>query len=138
VREASGLKLRLREKGGKVRLLHCNSQVLSPSLLELIERLPFSSGYIFRGYQKGYGWTEKKLGRQNCYAMVKKQTKRLEFDKRLSNHSFRCSFATAWLDKNYSIDSLKKIGGWANLDTVKRYDRNSQEASISELELLKI
>ena len=138
LREASGLKLRLREKNGKVRLLHCNSQVLAPSLLELIERLPFDEGFIFRGYRKGFGWTEKKLGRQNCYAMVRKQTERLDFKKRLSNHSFRCGFATAWLEKNYSINSLKKIGGWANLDTVKRYDRNSQEASISEMELLRI
>ena len=70
--------------------------------------------------------------------MIKRRTKNLNMPKKFSMHSFRASFATKWLEKNYSIDSLQKIGGWQNLDTVKRYDRNSQEASVSEMELMKI
>jgi integrase/recombinase XerC len=136
--EASGLKIRLREKGGKIRYLHCNSQILAPTLLEYINRVTFDSGYLFRGYQKGLGWSDKQFNRQNCYSMIKKQTKQLKFKKNLSNHSFRAGFCTAWLGQGYSIDSLCKITGHANLETAKRYDRNSQEASISEMEKMKI
>lgn len=50
----------------------------------------------------------------------------------------RAAFATCWLGDKNSIDALQKIGGWANLDTVKRYDRNAQEASVSEMELMSL
>ena len=136
IREASGLKLRLREKGGKVRFLHCNSEVLAPVLLRYLKSLEFSAGYLFRGYRVRTGFTEKKFGRQNCHDMIKRRCRRLGLGESLSMHSFRASFATTWLGKNFSIDSLQKIGGWANLDTVKRYDRNHQEASVSEMELM--
>lgn len=130
IREASGLKLRLREKGGKVRFLHCNSEVLAPVLLRYLKSLELSAGYLFRGYRVRTGFTEKKFGRQNCHDMIKRRCRRLGLGESLSMHSFRASFATTWLGKNFSIDSLQKIGGWANLGTVKRYDRNRQEASV--------
>ena len=138
LREESGIKIKLVEKGGKVRYLHCNSQLLAPTLLRYLNVIDFSEGFLFRGFRVNKGFTEKQFGRQNCHAMIKRRTKNLKFQQNLSMHSMRASFATAWLEKNYSIDSLQKIGGWANLDTVKRYDRNSQEASISEMEMLKI
>ena len=136
IREASGLKLRLREKGGKVRFLHCNSELLAPALISYLSSLDFSGGYLFRGYRVRTGFTEKRFGRQNCHDMIKRRCRRLGLGESLSMHSFRASFATTWLGKNFSIDSLQKIGGWANLDTVKRYDRNRQEASVSEMELM--
>ena len=100
--------------------------------------IDFKDGYLFRGFRVNKGFTEKRLDRQSCHSMIKRRTKNLNMPKKFSMHSFRASFATKWLEKNYSIDSLQKIGGWQNLDTVKRYDRNSQEASVSEMELMKI
>ena len=136
--EASGLKVRLKEKGGKIRYLHCNSEILAPTLLKYLNTIDFNDGFLFRGFRINKGFTEKRLDRQSCHSMIKRRTKNLNMPKKFSMHSFRASFATKWLEKNYSIDSLQKIGGWQNLDTVKRYDRNSQEASVSEMELMKI
>jgi integrase/recombinase XerC len=136
--EASGLKLRLKEKGGKIRFLHCNSEILAPTLLKYLNTIDFKDGYLFRGFRINKGFTEKRLDRQSCHSMIKRRSKNLNLPKKFSMHSFRATFATSWLEKNYSIDSLQKIGGWENLDTVKRYDRNNQEASVSEMELMKI
>lgn len=138
LQETSGLKLRLKEKGGKVRFLHCNSEILAPTLLKYLNSIDFKEGYLFRGFRVNKGFTEKKLDRQSCHTMIKRRTKNLNLPKKFSMHSFRASFATKWLEKNYSIDSLQKIGGWESLDTVKRYDRNKQEASVSEMEMLKL
>ena len=138
IHEASGLKIRLREKGGRVRYLHCNSEILAPTLLRYLDSLDFSEGFLFRGYRVNQGFTEKQFGRQNCHDMIKRRCRRLNLGQNLSMHSFRASFGTNWLGKNFSIDSLQKIGGWANLDTVKRYDRNRQEASASEMEQMSI
>ena len=69
---------------------------------------------------------------------IKRRLRRLDLPQKFSFHSFRAAFATSWLESNLSIDALQKIGAWANLDTVKRYDRNTQEASISEMETMKI
>lgn len=138
LQEESGLKLRLLEKGGKKRYLHCNSEILAPTLLRYINSLPFSEGPLFRGFRVRTGWTEIPLDRQSCHAMIKRRVRRLGFQKTFSMHSFRAAFATCWLGDKNSIDALQKIGGWANLDTVKRYDRNAQEASVSEMELMSL
>ena len=138
LKETSGLKLQLTEKGSKKRYLHCNSEILAPALLKYLNATNFKDGYLFRGYRVNKGFTSMRFGRANCHEMIKRRSKNLNLPKKFSMHSFRASFATAWLEKNYSIDSLQKIGGWENLDTVKRYDRNKQEASVSEMELMKL
>ena len=94
IREASGLKLRLCEKDGKVRFLHCNSELLAPALISYLSSLDFSGGYLFRGYRVRTGFTEKRFGRQNCHEMIKRKCRRLGLGESLSMHSFRASFAT--------------------------------------------
>jgi len=138
LQEASGLKLRLREKGGKIRYLHCNSQLLAPTLIKYLKTVDFKDGFVFRGYRSKTGFTDKQLDRSACHYMIKRRLRRLNLPQKFSFHSFRAAFATSWLESNLSIDALQKIGAWANLDTVKRYDRNTQEASISEMETMKI
>ena len=137
LKEESGVKIRLNEKNGKIRYLHCNSQILAPTLKKFLESVSYSKGFIFRTMRKGL-FTESKMCRVTAHLMIKKRCKRIGIDENFSCHSFRSSFATLWIEKNHSITSLQKIGAWESLDVVKRYDRQSNEASIGEMETLKI
>ena len=61
LKEESGVKIRLHEKNGKIRYLHCNSQILAPTLKKFLERVSYSNGFIFRTMRKGLFTESKKL-----------------------------------------------------------------------------
>jgi integrase len=127
--------LRLREKGGVEREIPCH-----PNLTGYLDDWIRASGIsgndplfpTFTGPAHGQV-SGNSIGRDECLQMVKRRLKRAGLPLLFSNHSFRATGITTFLENGGQLETAQRIAGHADSRTTKGYDRRATRLELSEI-----
>lgn len=129
--------IRLREKGGKEKEIPCH-HILEEYLDAYIYRADLRGGKespLFRTAAGRTGkLTDNPMTRFDAWKMVRRRLKDAGIEGEFSNHSFRATGITTFLENGGSLESAQFIAGHADSRTTKLYDRRSQRAILEDLE----
>ena len=142
--------LQLHEKGGKEHQMpahHTLIEYMEAYLQELGvdpgETLPTlaskGSSPLFRTInRRRTGFTDNRLDRREAWAMVKRRTKAAGLGDRFCNHTFRGTGITAYLANDGDLQKAQQMAAHASMQTTKLYDRTDQEATLDEVEKIRL
>lgn len=127
--------LRVKEKGGVEREIPCH-----PSLSEYLDawisasEISGSSSLFptFTGAAHDQ-LSEKQMSRDEALQMVKRRLKRAGLPTLFSNHSFRATGITTFLENGGQLEVAQRIAGHADSRTTKGYDRRATRLELSEI-----
>lgn len=124
--------LRLHEKGGVERNIPVH-----PILAEYIDAWIGQSGIegkalLFPTFD-GKKRTERPLSRVDAFAMVKRRLKRAGLPDAYSNHSFRATGITQFLENGGSLETAQQLANHADSRTTKLYDRRASRLELEEI-----
>ncbi len=127
--------LRVNEKGGVEREIPCH-----PSLSEYLDAWLSASGIssgnslfpTFTGAAHDQ-LSEKAMNRDEALQMVKRRLKRAGLPTLFSNHSFRATGITTFLENGGQLEIAQRIAGHADSRTTKGYDRRATRLELSEI-----
>jgi integrase len=88
----------------------------------------------FKGKGKGQAMTKNRLNRKETWSMIQRRARAGGIRERISNHSFRGSGITAYLEAGGTLEHAKQIAAHESARTTKLYDRTGDEVSIDEIE----
>lgn len=127
--------LRLDEKGGKQREIPCHHQ-LEEFLDAYIEVSGVAKGTpLFRSAGGRTGrLTDRAMSRTDAYAMVQRRVAAAGIRGRFSNHSFRATGITTYLENGGTLEKAQWIAGHADSRTTKLYDRRALRAGVEDME----
>jgi len=129
--------IRLREKGGKEKEIPCH-HLLEEYLDAYLLVANLGGGKdapLFRTATGRTGkLTENPMTRFDAWKMVRRRLKDADIFGEFSNHSFRATGITTFLENGGSLESAQFIAGHADSRTTKLYDRRHQRASLEDLE----
>lgn len=129
--------IRLREKGGKEKEIPCHHK-LEEFLDAYIQSANLVGGKdapLFRTAAGRTGkLTENPMSRFDAWKMVRRRLKDAGIEGEFTNHSFRATGITTFLENGGSLESAQFIAGHADSRTTKLYDRRHQRASLEDLE----
>ncbi|HRJ33881.1 MAG TPA: tyrosine-type recombinase/integrase [Fimbriimonadaceae bacterium] len=128
--------LRFREKGGKEKELPCH-HLLELYLDEYIEKAGITEkeAVLFpaaKGKTGILGATP--LARTDAWAMVRRRLRDAGIPGDFSNHTFRATGITTFLENGGTIEAAQFIAGHADSRTTKLYDKRAQKAALEDLE----
>jgi site-specific recombinase XerD len=130
--------IRLLEKGGRhheMPVHHTSAEYLHAYL----DMLGATDGPLFRTVdQKRTGFTERRMNRREALAMVKRRCKAAGLGERFSNHTFRATGITAYLSNGGQLENAQFMAGHASPTTTKLYDRRRQQATLDEVERIRL
>ena len=127
--------VRLREKGGVEREIPCH-----PVLAEYFDAWLKASAIAgtsplfptFTG-QAHAALSGRALGRDEALQMIKRRLKRAQLPSLFSNHSFRATGITTFLENGGQLETAQRIAGHADSRTTKGYDRRATRLELSEI-----
>jgi len=129
--------IRLREKGGREKEIPCHHK-LEEFLDAYIQAADLAGGKdapLFRTAAGRTGkLTENTMSRFDAWKMVRRRLKDAGIPGEFTNHSFRATGITTFLENGGSLESAQFIAGHADSRTTKLYDRRHQRASLEDLE----
>lgn len=88
----------------------------------------------FKGKGKGQAMTENRLGRTEAWYMIRRRALAAGIRERVSNHSFRGSGITSYLEAGGTLEHAQQIANHESARTTKLYDRTGDKISIDEIE----
>jgi integrase len=130
--------LRLHEKGGVERDIP-----IHPKLAEYLDAWrsvakTSGSGLMFPSFEhKGSVLTDRPLSRVDAFSMVKRRLKNAGLPAAFSDHSFRASGITQFLENGGSLETAQQIADHADSRTTKLYDRRATRLELSEIARIK-
>jgi site-specific recombinase XerD len=99
---------------------------------------PSSNDYLFRSFEKGKSeLSEKPLNRTNAWNMIKRRAKRAGLSGLISNHTFRGTGITNFLENGGDLEIAQEIAGHSDVRTTKLYDGRKHEATKAEIERIR-
>lgn len=129
--------IRLREKGGKEKEIPCHHK-LEEYLDAYVQAADLGGGKdapLFRTAAGRTGkLTENPMTRFDAWKMVRRRLKDADIQGEFTNHSFRATGITTFLENGGSLESAQFIAGHADSRTTKLYDRRHQRATLEDLE----
>ncbi len=134
-------RIRLQEKGGKVRELPLHHEAVEylDAYIRIAgigeeKKLP-----LFRSMGRGRGdsVTDRPLDRRNVLAMIKRRALGAGLSPALCNHSLRGTGITAFLEADGKLEIAQSIAGHASARTTKLYDRRNQDVQQGEIERIR-
>ena len=127
--------VRLREKGGVEREIPCH-----PILAEYFDAWLKASAIagnspLFQTFtgQAHDALSGRALGRDEALQMIKRRLKRAQLPSLFSNHSFRATGITTFLENGGQLETAQRIAGHADSRTTKGYDRRATRLELSEI-----
>lgn len=126
--------LRLHEKGGVERDIPVH-----PRLAQYLDAWIKESGLkgaalLFPAFAcKGTLQTERALTRIDAFAMVKRRLKKAGLPAVFSNHSFRATGITQFLENGGSLETAQQLANHADSRTTKLYDRRASRLELDEI-----
>ena len=100
-----------------------------------LAQLGAEEGPLFRSTtRRGDGYTDRRLQRREAGAMVKRRCRAAGLGDRFSNHTFRATGITAYLENGGQLEHAQFMAAHASPRTTKLYDRREQRASLDEVE----
>lgn len=130
--------LRLHEKGGVERDIP-----IHPRLAEYLDAWRSAAktsggGLMFPSFEhKGNVLTDRPFSRVDAFAMVKRRLKNAGLPAAFSNHSFRATGITQFLESGGSLETAQQIANHADSRTTKLYDRRATRLELSEIARIK-
>ena len=128
--------LRFHEKGGKEKELPCH-HLLEEFLDAYVEKLGRAEKetFLFPTVKGKTGvFSASPLARTDAWSMVKRRIRDAGIPGDFSNHSFRATGITTFLENGGTIEAAQFIAGHADSRTTKLYDKRAQRASLEDLE----
>lgn len=126
--------IRLQEKGGRTQDVPAHHTLIE-YLDDYLAALGDERGPLFRTVTRTKdGFTANRLNRREALAMVKRRCKAAGLGDRFSNHTFRGTGITAYLENDGALEHAQYLAGHANPRTTKLYDRRQQSTSLDEVE----
>ncbi len=128
------------DKGGQEKIIPVH-HIAARYVDEYIEQAGFhsqSNEYLFRSFEKGKSeLSNKPLDRTNAWAMVKRRAKRAGLSNLISNHTFRGTGMTNFLENGGELEIAQEIAGHSDVRTTKLYDGRKHKATKSEIERIR-
>lgn len=93
---------------------------------------------LFRSVDRRGQLTERRMNRRDALAMVKRRARQAGLPDIISNHSFRATGITAYLNNGGSLEHAQRIAAHESPKTTKLYDRTSDEITLDEIERILI
>ena len=132
--------VRLHEKGGKEHAVPAHHQLdifldayLKEAGIEGAKGTP-----LFRRLDRRKRLTSARLTRREALAMVKRRAVAAGLGERVSNHSFRATGITAYLEGGGTLEHAQNIAAHESPRTTKLYDRTSDEITLEEIERIRL
>lgn len=133
--------LRLAEKGGKAHAVPCHHR-LEDYLYAYLDGTGIADdpkGPLFRTIGRGTRrLTRTPLAQANAHAMVRRRAKAVGIRARVGNHSFRATGITAYLKAGGTLERAAALANHASTRTTQLYDRRRDEASLDEVERIRL
>ena len=129
------MKVMFREKGGRQHEmpLHHSAAEYLDDYLDRAGRP--TDGPLFRSIdRRRVGYTDRPMGRNDAWKMVKRRCRQAGIGDRFNNHSFRATGITQYLKNGGQLEHAQHMAGHAKPETTKLYDRRQQETTLDEVE----
>ena len=78
------------------------------------------------------------LRRNNAWDMVKRRSLKAGLSPRVTNHTFRATGITAFLENGGTIERAQQIAAHESPKTTKLYDRTADQISLDEIDRISI
>jgi len=133
--------LRLHEKGGKFHELpvHHNAEAYLDAYRDAAGIAEDRKAPLFRSIPGKAGvLTSEPLDRRNAWDMVKRRAKAAGLSHRLSNHSFRGTGITTFMECGGTLERAQQIAGHESPKTTKLYDRSNDDVTLDDIERIVI
>lgn len=129
--------IRLREKGGKEKEIPCHHKLeeFIDAYVRVADLAGGKEAPLFRTAAGRTGQlTDRPMTRFDAWKMVRRRLKDAGIEGEFTNHSFRATGITTFLENGGSLESAQYIAGHADSRTTKLYDRRHQRATLEDLE----
>ena len=93
---------------------------------------------LFRTLNRGGMLTANRLIRQDSWAMIKRRAKAAGLGELISNHSFRGTGITNYLENGGDLREAQRMAGHSDVKTTSLYDRRSKAITRGEVERITI
>ena len=142
-RERHRLHLRLHEKAGKVHRMPCHHNLESWLGIYMAEagfEAADTATPVFQSIGRGTrALSGRRLSRHEAWAMVRRRARAARIETVVSNHTFRGTGITAYLEHpDAKLEEAQKMAGHADPKTTRLYDRRRQTVSLDEVERIGI
>lgn len=126
--------VRLHEKGGKehgVPVHHKAEELLDAYIAAT--RLQGAKGPLFRTVDRQGNLTEHVMSRLAALEMVKRRASKAGILGNVTNHSFRATGITIYLENGGKIETARRIAAHADIKTTEIYDRREDLITLDEI-----
>jgi integrase len=134
--------LRLPEKGGRLHAMPCHDHLAS-AIIAYIDKAGIgedSDGPLFRtfGRSRGRPLTRKGLQQPEAYKMIGRRATAAGITTRLSNHSFRATGITIYLNNGGTLEMAAQIANHASTRTTQLYAHHREKINLAEMARIRI
>jgi len=131
---------RLHEKGGKRHEVpaHHNAEAYVDAWLEAAGLADDKKTPLFRAMDRKKHVSPRPLHRTDVLAMVKRRAKAAGLPATISNHTFRATGITAYMNNGGTLEHAQQIAAHESARTTKLYDRTSDTIQLDEIEKIAI
>ena len=138
-RRSHRLWVRLLEKGGKVHDVPCHHK-LDQYLTEYLEvARPEGKAPLFPTIdRRSRALSSRPMADANARAMITRRARAAGITARISNHSFRASGITAYLENGGVLEKAAAMAAHASTRTTQLYDRRDDRPTLEEFERIRI
>lgn len=134
--------IRLHEKGGKQHALpvHHRAEDAVEAYLAAARSCgqAMDSGPLFRTVDRSGRLTHRHLNRFTAWEMVKRRANDAGLPKGTTNHSFRATGITVYLQNGGTIENARLIAAHASVKTTQAYDRRSEAVTLDEINRIQL
>jgi site-specific recombinase XerD len=133
--------IRLQEKGGKDHELpaHHNLEAYLDAYIEAAGIREDKKGPLFRSANRRTGTlTGNRMNRVDAWRMVQRRAATAKLIVHVSNHSFRATGITAYLNNGGTLENAQLMAAHESPRTTKLYDRTGDEITLDEVERIAI
>jgi len=127
---------RLREKGGKEHAVPVHHRA-EEYIDAYVEVAGITAGPLFRATDNGYV-TARRLTRFTAWEMVKRRAKAAGLPENTTNHTFRATGITVYLENGGTIENARNIAAHASIRTTQCYDRRSESVTLDEISRIQL
>lgn len=127
---------RLNEKGGKEHAVPVHHRA-EECVDAYLSTAGIVDGALFRATTAGKV-TQRRLSRFTAWEMVKRRAKAAGLPESTTNHTFRATGITVYLENGGTIENARNIAAHASLRTTQCYDRRSEHVTLDEISRIRL
>ena len=124
--------IRVREKGGKEHAVPVHADA-AKCVDAYIAAAGITSGPLFRTLAERKSMSDVTLSRFAAWEMVKRRARVCGLPKGTTNHTFRATGITVYLENGGSIENARNIAAHASIKTTQTYDRRGEQVRVDEV-----